>query len=88
MTQITQEPVRQTPMKAAASNPAPLPLADGHSEQTGAGAMNAQVVTSQPKPLNPMSTEDPELTLRGGDLYCGFSRGCCGFTCSWYKRCC
>jgi len=48
MTQITQEPVRQTPMKAAASNPAPLPLADGHSEQTGAGAMNAQVVTSQP----------------------------------------
>lgn len=31
---------------------------------------------------------DADLSLRGGDIVCGCTRGCCGLNISWYRRCC
>lgn len=38
--------------------------------------------TSEPRP----SANEPQLSLRGGGLNCGFD--CCGGACRFHKSCC
>ncbi|CAH0043687.1 unnamed protein product [Clonostachys solani] len=43
------------------------------------------IVVAQPT-AEPLPSADPQLSLRGGELNCGFS--CCGGSCRFHKSCC
>ncbi|CAI6037997.1 unnamed protein product [Clonostachys chloroleuca] len=44
------------------------------------------IVVAQPTAEPLPNADQPQLSLRGGELNCGFS--CCGGSCRFHKSCC
>ncbi|KAL6851376.1 hypothetical protein ACO1O0_008504 [Amphichorda felina] len=80
-----EEPKRQEPMEMDSGDKAIVTAQPDPLLRTGdqAGLIPVVNQTSEPRPS---PDNQPQMTLRGGGIFCGFD--CCDGACRFHKGCC